>query len=100
MLWQTTAPKEEPLTSNVLARLPRDPYVWRALAAGLLGSAATMAFLFATQTGLLSVVSVVAPLYPAFTVLLAVLALHERIGRGQGFGLVLAGLAVALVTGG
>ena len=39
-------------------------------------------------------------LYPALTVLLAALVLHERIGRTQGVGLGLALVCVALVAAG
>lgn len=70
------------------------------LVAGVLASAAVLCFLLATQTGLLTVAAVVTSLYPAFTVLLAALALHERIHRTQGVGLALSAVAVALVAGG
>ena len=82
------------------AWLPRDRAAAVAAGAGVLGSAATALFLLATQTGLLAVASVLSSLYPATTVLLAALVLHERIGRGQGLGLALAALAVALVAAG
>lgn len=68
--------------------------------AGLLGALATSLFLLATQSGLLTVAAVLSSLYPASTVLLAALVLHERIRRSQGFGLLLAGTAVALVAAG
>jgi drug/metabolite transporter (DMT)-like permease len=80
--------------------VPRDPYVLRAVAAGVLGTTATLAFLLATQTGLLTVAAVLSSLYPATTVLLAAVVLRERIGRVQAIGLVLAVLAVALVAAG
>ena len=67
------------------------------------GSSATLAtslFLLSTQSGLLTVASVLTSLYPASTVLLAALLLHERIHRSQGVGLLLAGAAVALVAAG
>ena len=53
------------------------------LASGLLAAAAGLAFLLATHRGLLSVSAVVLSLYPAFTVLLAALVLHEHIHRAQ-----------------
>ena len=68
--------------------------------AGLLGALATSLFLLATQTGLLTVAAVLTSLYPASTVVLAALLLHERIHRSQGAGLLLAGAAVALVAAG
>lgn len=68
--------------------------------AGLLGALATSLFLLSTQSGLLTVAAVLSSLYPASTVLLAALLLHERIRRSQGLGLLLAGAAVALVAAG
>jgi drug/metabolite transporter (DMT)-like permease len=44
-------------------------------------------------------VSVVAALYPAWTVLLARVVLGERTGRTQQAGLVLAAVAVGLIAG-
>jgi drug/metabolite transporter (DMT)-like permease len=70
------------------------------LAAGLLASAAVLCFLLATQGGLLAVAAVLTSLYPAFTVLLATLVLHERVHRAQGVGLGLCAVAVALVATG
>jgi drug/metabolite transporter (DMT)-like permease len=48
--------------------------------------------LLAVRRGLISLVAPVASLYPAMTVVLARLVLHERIGRQR-----LAGLALGLV---
>ena len=39
-------------------------------------------------------------LYPASTVLLAALVLHEKVHRAQGFGLALCGVAIAFVAAG
>ena len=69
-----------------------------AVATGVLGSAATLLFYFATTTGLLTVAAVLTSLYPAGTILLARLILDERISRMQGLGLALAGCAVVLIT--
>ena len=41
-----------------------------------------------------------ASLYPASTVLLAALVLHEKVHRAQGVGLGLCALAIAFVAGG
>ena len=79
---------------------PRDRGVWWALAAGPFGASATAAFLLASQRGFLSVAGVLSALYPATTVLLAVLLLHERVHRLQAVGLALCALAIALVAGG
>jgi uncharacterized membrane protein len=70
------------------------------MVAGLLASGAVLAFLLATQTGLLTVAAVVTSLYPAFTILLAALALKEHVHRAQGVGLGLCAVAVALVAAG
>ena len=78
--------------------LPRDKYSMISLAFGLATAAGTMLFQLATQSGLLAIASVLGALYPAFTVLLAVLVLRERIGRGQAIGLAVAAGAVTMVT--
>jgi len=82
------------------AWVPRDRTALRAAGIGVLGMGATVLFLLATQTGLLTVAAVLSSLYPATTVLLAAAVLRERIERVQGVGLALAGLAVALVAAG
>jgi uncharacterized membrane protein len=68
------------------------------LAIGVIGTAAIILYFLATRQGLLSVVAVLTSLYPAFTVALARWLLAERIGRRQGAGLALAGVAVALIS--
>lgn len=65
---------------------------------GVLSTAAAAAFLLATQTGLLTIASVVTSLYPAVTIALAALVLHERVHAPQALGLALCGLAVGLVA--
>ena len=61
---------------------------------------ANLLFVLASGRGLLSVVGVLAALYPAVTVLLARIVLHERLTRTQDAGvlLTLAGV-VALAAG-
>ena len=71
---------------------------WNAVVMGPLGATATGAFLYATHHGLLSVVSVIAALYPAGTVVLATVVLKERIHAWQGIGLAFAVAAVTLVA--
>ncbi|MDQ3156278.1 MAG: DMT family transporter [Actinomycetota bacterium] len=90
------------ITAAILraAWVPRDPAAYRALMMGPLGIAATGAFLYATHHGLLSVVSVIASLYPAGTVVLASVVLREKIHLNQAIGLMLAMAAVALVAAG
>ncbi len=71
---------------------------WRALPAGPLSAVAVVCFQLAVQTGLLTVSAVLASLYPAATILLAMAVLRERVHRVQGIGLVLCGATVVLVT--
>jgi len=78
--------------------VPRDQASWGGALDGLLGGLATAAFLLATHHGLLSVSAVLTSLYPAITVLLAALVLHERVHRAQAWGLGLCGAAVVLVA--
>jgi drug/metabolite transporter (DMT)-like permease len=87
-------------TAMGAAWVPRGRTVRWAVLCGALGAVATGAFLLATQRGFLTVAGVLASLYPAATVVLAALVLHERVHRLQGIGLVLCGLAVGLVAGG
>jgi len=70
---------------------------WGAVA-GVVATAAVVAFLLATQTGLLTVASVMTSLYPAITIALATVVLRERIHGSQGVGLLLCGIAVGLVA--
>jgi drug/metabolite transporter (DMT)-like permease len=82
------------------AWVPGGRAVRLAVLIGPLGATATGAFLLATQHGFLTVAGVLSSLYPASTVLLAALVLHERIHRAQGVGLFLCAVAVAFVAGG
>ena len=59
---------------------------------------ANVFLLLAFRSGLLTLVSVLASLYPAITVLLAVAVLHEPISRRQVLGLALALVAVGLIA--
>ena len=65
---------------------------------GVLDTGANALFGLATTRGLLSVVSVLAQLYPIVTVLLARILLGERISRPQQAGVVAAFAGVALIT--
>lgn len=66
--------------------------------AGALDVAANVLYLLAIREGLLSIVSVLASLYPASTVVLAWIVLHERFAPLQRVGLLLAVPAAALMA--
>jgi drug/metabolite transporter (DMT)-like permease len=80
--------------------LPLARAAWRAWPGGPLGSTALVLYHAATVSGLLTVAVVITSLYPAMTILLAVLLLKEHITRTQGLGLALCGVCVALVAAG
>ncbi|WP_433635077.1 EamA family transporter [Nocardia sp. CA-120079] len=64
----------------------------------VLDTIANAALLYAFHGSLLSLVSVIGSLYPAATVLLAMVLLGERVGRQQQVGMVLALAAVGLIA--
>lgn len=85
------------------ARRSDRPPSWRSALAcgvpsGLGGAGGNLLFFAATAGGQLTVVAVLTALYPAVTVALAALVLHERAGRTQGLGLALCVAAVVLIT--
>jgi drug/metabolite transporter (DMT)-like permease len=65
---------------------------------GICDAGANLFFLLAARHGLLSIASVITSLYPATTVVLAIVFLHEHTGRWQRVGLGLAAAAVVLIT--
>lgn len=77
---------------------PRVPADLWGLFAGVLATLAVLFFLLATNEGLLSIAAVITSLYPAFTVLLAVVVLSEHIHRSQTIGLSLCAAAVTLIS--
>ncbi|MFW0875072.1 EamA family transporter [Rhodococcoides corynebacterioides] len=78
---------------------PRGSVLHLAAGIAVLDVVANAALLFAFQDGLLSLTSVIASLYPAATVLLAMVMLGERVGTVQKVGMVVALGAVALIAG-
>ncbi len=72
--------------------------LWLAVGSGVLDAVANLGFLLASRHGYLSTASVITALYPAGTVLLAVLLLKEHTGKVQRVGLALAACSVVLIT--
>ncbi|MCD4527309.1 DMT family transporter [Nocardioides sp. cx-173] len=78
--------------------VPRRPAALLGAVSGCLGAAATALFLVSSRDGGLTVAAVITSLYPAFTVLLALSVLRERVHRAQAVGLSLCAVTVVLVA--
>lgn len=72
-------------------------WLW-AMGVAVLDTGGNLLFVLATRTGRLDAAAVLASLYPASTILLAAVVLHERPRRQQVFGMGLAVVAVVLVA--
>ncbi len=72
-------------------------FLWVGMTAAL-DTSGNMLFVAATRTGRLDVAAVLASLYPASTILLAAWTLNERPTRRQGMGMVVAAVAVVMIT--
>lgn len=68
------------------------------LVPGVLATMAVLCFSLATHHGLLSLAAVITSLYPAFTVLLAIAVLRERVHRAQALGLGLCAVTIVCVS--
>ncbi|MGE2728323.1 EamA family transporter [Mycolicibacterium vaccae] len=68
--------------------------------AGVLDTGAAVATLLALQSSMLSLAGVLIALYPAATVLLAIVVLRERVSRWQAIGMILALVSVGLIASG
>ena len=80
-------------------RVPQS--IWPALVAtALLDLAGNAFYVLATQAGRLDVAASLSSLYPVTTVILAVLLLHERVSRSHLVGIVMAAIAIVLITSG
>jgi drug/metabolite transporter (DMT)-like permease len=79
--------------------VPTDRSAWPLIAVvGLLDTGSNVLFLYATNQGRLTVVSILASLYPISTVILARVVLGERMNRYQSVGFV-AALAATVLLG-
>jgi drug/metabolite transporter (DMT)-like permease len=107
-LWPALAARCAGLAIYVVAALVirTGPVSWRAgwplfaaaLGAGALDATANVSYVLATRAGLFGPAVVLTSLYPAVTVLLARLALRERMHRTQQAGLLLAAVGIALIA--
>ncbi|HUG56377.1 MAG TPA: EamA family transporter [Candidatus Limnocylindrales bacterium] len=107
VLWVTFLLRSASLTLVLAAalavrpRLPRHPRTLAVLLlVGVLDMSANALFAAASTRGLVSVVAVLASLYPVVVVLLARVVLNERIARAQQAGVALALAGVALISAG
>lgn len=79
-------------------RVPQGVPLKLAFAAAAFDVTANVTQLLALQASMLSLASVLMSLYPAFTVLLAIVVLRERVTGSQRLGMVLALAAVAMIS--
>lgn len=106
-MWPLIGSKMSSITLVALAALVARyslrpvPGTWSGiLVAGLLDVAANVFYLLASRAGLLTLAAVATSLYPASTVLLARIVLHERMSGGQLAGLALVVAGVAMMAAG
>ncbi len=104
LLWTMTSARAAGSAAMILVILLRPPKgPWRGfwqtgILAGMLDTAGNLFYLMAIRLGRLDVSAVVCSLYPAGTILLAALMLHERPTRRQMAGMALALAAVMLLS--
>ncbi len=79
------------------ATVTRTVVGWAA-ATALLDTSGNLMFIAASRAGRLDVASVLASLYPASTILMAAWMLRERPTRRQGLGMIVAAVAVVMIT--
>jgi drug/metabolite transporter (DMT)-like permease len=79
-------------------QLPSRTPLRLAVAAALLDTCANVTMLLAIQKWLLSLASILISLYPATTVILAIIVLRERVTRWQALGMLLAAVSVSMIA--
>lgn len=87
------------LTAGATLRTPQRLIIPAALV-GALGSVAIVLYLAATRDQLVALATVLAALYPAIPVLLAIIFLRERPNRFQTLGLIATATAIGLIAAG
>ena len=79
-------------------QLPSRTPLRLAVAAALLDTCANITMLLAIQKWMLSLASILISLYPATTVILAIIVLRERLTRWQALGMILAAVSVSMIA--
>jgi drug/metabolite transporter (DMT)-like permease len=79
-------------------QLPSSTPLRLAAAAALLDTCANVSMLLAIQKWMLSLASILISLYPATTVVLAIIVLRERVTRWQALGMILAAVSVSMIA--
>jgi drug/metabolite transporter (DMT)-like permease len=79
-------------------RVPSGKPLRLALTLPVLDAGANVAMLLALHASLLSLTGVLISLYPAATVVLAMVVLHERVTRWQALGMILAAVSVSMIA--
>jgi len=80
------------------AALPSKPLLWLVVFTGMADMGANLAVMIAVQRGPLGVNAVLSSLYPAFTVMAAYVVLKERPTTQQRIGILIAVVAVLLLS--
>jgi uncharacterized membrane protein len=79
-------------------QLPSRTPLRLAVAAALLDTCANITMLLAIQRWMLSLASILISLYPATTVILAIIVLRERVTRWRALGMTLAAVSVSMIA--
>jgi drug/metabolite transporter (DMT)-like permease len=86
------------LTTIRRATFPAQSILWIVILSGILDACGNVLFLLSSTLGRLDVATILSSLYPASTVILSRLLLHEKTSRLQQAGVVLALVAIVLIA--